>query len=290
MRIAACCLCIALQALFSVHAEMVVLPVTVTDARGHSVAGLTQGSFRVFDEGRPQDIALFRSGETPITVGLVVDHSQSMGSKLSAVNEAAAAFARSGYADDELFVVTFSDRVRVPPLRSGKAFTSDPAELGDVLRAEKPAGTTALYDAVAEGLRHLQAGHSDRKALVVVSDGGDNASHLKYSQVRDLARQSQAVIYGVGLLGADYEEEDPEILKQLCRDSGGTAYFPAANADVATVFRQIAQDLRQQYTIGFIPGGGSSQAFHAVSVIALGPDGTKLQVRTRSGYSVRGPE
>jgi VWFA-related protein len=133
----------------------------------------------------------------------------------------------------------------------------------------------------------LKSGRSDRKALIVVSDGGDNASHLKYGQVRDLARQSQAVIYGVGLIGAETQDEDPEILKRLCRESGGMAYFPADGGDVAGVFAQIARDLREQYTIGFVPAGGTGkQPFHAVSVKAVGQDGGALHVRTRAGYSM----
>jgi Ca-activated chloride channel family protein len=282
---AVACVFIALQVLFSVRTEMVILPVTVTDAHGHSVAGLVPANFRVTDEGRAQEIALFRSGEIPITFGLIVDHSQSMASKLSAVNAAVAAFARSGRPDDEMFVIGFSDRVQVLPLARGEPFTSDPAELDAALRAEQLGGTTALYDAVAEGLRHLAAGRSDRKALIVVSDGGDNASHLKYSQVRDLARQSQAVIYGVLLLGADFQDEDPEILKRICRDSGGTAYLPDAKNDVTSVFMQIARDLREQYTLGFVPAGSSKQTFHPVNVTAIGSSGVKLHVLTRAGYS-----
>ncbi len=283
------CLFVALQATFSVRTEMVVLPVTVSDARGHSVAGLAETDFRVYDEGRLQPITFFRGGDVPITIGLVVDHSQSMGLKLAAVNAAAVAFARSGRAGDELFVVTFSDRVRTLPL-GGQLFTSDPAVLDGALVAEPPGGRTALYDAVAEALRHLTSGRSDRKALVVVTDGGDNASHLKYRGVRDLARESQAVIYGIGLIGAEFQDENPEILKRLCRDSGGVAYFPGAPRDVAGAFVEIARDMREQYTLGFVPGAAKSgKAFHTVKVTALGPTGNRLRVRTRSGYSMRPP-
>jgi Ca-activated chloride channel family protein len=290
MRVCACGLLIALQATFSVRTEMVVLPVTVTDARGHSVAGLTPASFKVLDNGRLQAITLFQGGEEPFTLGLIVDHSQSMGSKLNAINEAILAFARSGHPTDELFVVPFNNNVRVLPLAGGKPFTSDPVVLAGALRAETPTGMTALYDAVAEGLRILAEGHTNRKALIVVSDGGDNASRLKYSQVKDEARKSQAVIYGVGLLGADYQDEDPEVLKQLCRDSGGMAYFPEPGADVSIVFKQIAQDLRDQYTIGFVPGlDTTGQAFHPISVTAIGPEGGKLKVRTRAGYGAKAP-
>ena len=287
MRLFACLL-IAQQATFSVHTEMVVLPVTVTDARGQSVAGLTVDRFRVYDNGRLQPIALFRGGDVPITVGLVIDHSQSMRPKLAAANAAIAAFARSGREDDELFVVGFNDRADLVQLPGGKPFTSDPVELAAALNAGAPGGTTALYDAVALGLRHLPAGRSDRKALIVVTDGGDNSSRLKYGQVRDLARASQAVIYGIGLTGAQFQEENPNNLKRLCRDSGGIAHFPAATADVESVMMEIARDLRAQYTIGFPPATPrAGQAFHKLKVTVTSPSGVKLRVRTREGYSVR---
>ncbi len=290
MRLAVCLL-VVVQATFSVRTEMVVLPVTVTDTRGESVAGLTFTDFRVYDDGRLQPITLFRSGEVPLTVGLIVDHSQSMRSKLPAVNAAIAAFAVAGRADDELFVVGFNDRVLLQPLPDGKPFTSDAADLSAALDAATPAGMTALYDAVALGLRHLPAGRADRKALIVVTDGGDNASQLRYSQVRDLARASQAVIYGVGLTGAQSQEENPEALKRLCRDSGGVAYFPATQADISKAVGDIARDLRTQYTIGFTPAANSARhGFRPVKVTAVSPVGAKLRVRTRAGYTTRSPQ
>ena len=288
MRLFACLL-IAQQATFSVQTEMVVLPVTVTDTKGQSVAGLTADHFRVYDEGRLQPIVLFRGGDVPVTVGLIVDQSQSMRSKLAATNAAIAAFAQSGREDDELFVVGFNDRAELSPLPGGKPFTSDAAELAAALNAATPGGTTALYDAVAIGLRHLPAGRSERKALIVVTDGGDNSSHLKYGQVRDLARASQAVIYGIGLTGAQLQEENPNNLKRLCQDSGGIARFPAATEDVGVVMMEIARDLRAQYTIGFAPAAAPriGTAFHKVKVSVVSTSGVTLRVRTREGYSVR---
>jgi Ca-activated chloride channel homolog len=287
MRLFACLL-IAQQATFSVRTEMVVLPVTVTDARGQSVAGLSPDSFRIYDDGRLQPIVLFRGGDVPITVGLVVDHSQSMRAKRIAAQAAITAFARSGREDDEMFVVDFSDRAELPALPGGKPFTSDPAELAAALNRGTPGGTTALYDAVALGLRHLPAGRSDRKALIVVTDGGDNASQLKYSQVRELARASQAAIYGIGLTGAELQEENPDNLKRLCRDTGGAAYFPEAASDVQRVMMMIASDLRAQYTLGFTPvAAEAGETFHKVKVAVVSPSGAKLNVRTRAGYPVR---
>jgi Ca-activated chloride channel family protein len=279
------CLFIALQATFSVRTEMVVLPVTVIDRTGQPVAGLASDDFRVFDNGRRQPILMFRGGDVPVTVGLIVDNSQSMRGKLTAVNAAIAGFARSGRTDDEMFVVGFNDRATLQSLPGATLFTHDAGALSAALNAGTSAGRTALYDAVALGLRHLAHGQAARKALIVVTDGGDNASELKYGQVRDLARASEAVIYGIGLTGATTQEENPEILKRLCRDSGGVAYFPAATADMVDVVTGVARDLRAQYTIGVAPAAaGPRPVYRTITVTVANP---AYRVRTRAGYTVR---
>lgn len=290
MRLAVCVV-IVLQATFSVRTEMVVLPVTVTDANGQIVAGLTADDFRVFDNGRRQPITMFRGGDVPATVGLIVDNSQSMRGKLPAVNAAIAAFAGSSRPDDELFVVGFNDAARLLTMPGGKLFTSDIGELRAALNAGTAAGMTALYDAVALGLRHLSAGQAQRKALIVITDGGDNASVLSYGEVRELARASQAVIYGIGLTGATTQEENPEVLKRLCRDSGGTAHFPPATSDIAGVVADVARSLRAQYTIGIAPAAaGPRPAYRSIKVTVVSPDGATRRVRTRAGYTVRPPQ
>jgi Ca-activated chloride channel homolog len=288
---AAACIVLVWQATFSVHTELVVLPVTVTDARGHRVTGLTAENFRVYDDGKLNPIVLFQTGEVPITIGLVVDHSQSMGTKLAAVNSAASAFARMAHDNDELFVVMFSTVVRRPIFSGNHLFTSDPAVLDEALAARIPGGPTALYDAVAEGLRNLPLGSSPRKALIVVTDGGDNASRMKFRDVRNLARESQGAVYGIGLVGATSQDENPDLLKRLCNDTGGLVYFPGPGDDVKGVFEEIARDLNEQYTISVatdapIPG----HATHAIHVTATGPDGKKLNVRTRTEYDAKAPK
>ena len=161
-----------------------------------------------------------------MTVGLIVDHSRSMGPKLPEVAAAVSAFAQSSNPQDEMFVVDFNDDVSVE-LLDGKPFTNDPHELEKAVSAVSARGRTALYDAVAEGLNHLQFGHWDKKALIIVSDGGDNASRHKFSQVLALAQRSQVVIYSIGLVDAN-EEENPNVLRRLCKDTGGIAYFPTS--------------------------------------------------------------
>ncbi len=268
----------------SVQTELVVLPVNVSDAKGNAVLGLREQDFRVYEDGRLQKIALFQQGDTPITVGLIVDHSRSMGSQLAEVAEAVCSFARSGNPRDEMFVVDFNDEVSVE-LLNGKPFTDDPKELVKAVYAVRARGRTALYDAVAEGLVHLQLGRYERKALVIISDGGDNASVQKLSQVLALAQKSQVVIYSVGLIGDD-GEVDPGVLRHFAKTTGGVAYFPDSKNSVASISTQIARDLREQYTLGFAPEkANDAHAFRKIEVKVSAAGQGKLHARTRTGYS-----
>ena len=272
----------ALQATLTVRTVLVALPVTVTDRDGERVTELTQDRFQVYDEGTLQATTLFHHGTGPITLGLVVDHSTSMQDNLPAVAAALTAFSAITNPDDELFVVNFNERVTLPLDAVGARFTNDPRAIAGVVGAIPARGRTALYDGVLVGLERVAGGRWDKRSLIVVSDGGDNASVHAYADVEALARRSDAVIYAIGLRGASHERS-PRILKQLAEDSGGVAYFPATPQDVSRVFNEIVRELREQYTIGFspdAPGGG----FHRVLVTAVTPEGHPLRVRTRAGY------
>ena len=274
------------QAKISVTADLVVLPVNVTDANGVFVSGLEKDQFGVYEEGRIQKITLFREEDAPVTVGILVDHSRSMGPKLEEVTTAVSAFVHSSNPEDEMFVVDFSDDVNIE-LLDGKAFTSDVRVLERAVSMVSARGQTALYDAVAEGLKHLELGNREKKALVIVSDGGDNASRYNYSEVLSLARQAHTVIYSIGLVGST-EEENPRALEKLCRETGGIAFFPRAGQRTSDIAEIIARDLREQYTLGYAPEkvtGGSSFRKIAVKVEVSGRG--KLRVRTRAGYLAR---
>ncbi|HXN94240.1 MAG TPA: VWA domain-containing protein [Candidatus Acidoferrales bacterium] len=274
------------QSKIAVSANLVLLPVKVTDGRGTFVSHLKMEDFRVFEDGQLQKLTVFEEGDTPVTVGLIVDHSRSMGAKLPDVVAAVTSFAHSSNSQDEMFVVDFNDDVLIELMR-GKAFSSDAKELAEALRAVSARGRTALYDAVSEGLHHLQYGHLEKKALLIISDGGDNASHLKYSQVLAQARQSQALIYSIALVGSDNEEENPGLLRRLCKDTGGIAYFPRAGESVTDVSTQIARDLREQYTLGYAPQNTKRvDAFRKIEVKVGAPGRGRLHVRTREGYSL----
>lgn len=279
------------QAVITVRTELVAVPVTVTDAHGRYVTGLGQENFHVFEDGRPQPITVFTRQDAPLTLGLVVDRSQSMRPKTSSLLAAVGALATLIRPGDEMFGVTFNDRVSLA-LPGDQPFTNDATQLETALAAIPAEGKTALYDGVAEGLRHLRLGHPGKDALVIVSDGGDNASRETYARILALARQSDAVIYAIGLLGtspAQEEEENAGLLKRLCRDTGGVAYFPQTPSEIVAMATQIARDLREQYTLGFTPGDRTDgRAFRKIRVTVTVPGQGGLHVRTRSGYLVGG--
>jgi Ca-activated chloride channel family protein len=268
----------------SVTAELVVLPVRVLDSDGVFVSGLRAGNFRVYESGRLQTVNLFQQEDAPVTVGLIVDHSRSMSPKLQGVAAAVISFAHSSNPQDEMFVVDFNDNVSLES-PAGKPFTHDAGELAHAVGAVSARGQTALYDAVYEGINHLQLAHRDKKALVVVSDGGDNASKHTLADVLALARRSQTVIYAIGLIGGASEEENPKVLRRLCDETGGIAFFPEAAESVSEVSTRIAEDLREQYTLGFTPESTDSRdSYRKIQVKVSAPGDGKLRVQTRRGY------
>jgi VWFA-related protein len=259
----------------------------VSDRQGGFVSDLGERDFEVYEDGVPQSIRLFSNEDVPVTVGLVVDHSTSMGPKLAEVTAAARAFVRSSNRDDEMFVVNFNERVSLG-LPGAIRFTDSTAELGDAIAAAPTGGQTALYDAIAKGLDELQAGSRDKKVLIAVSDGGDNVSAHSLAEVMKLAGQSSAVIYTVGI----FEEEDPDrnpgVLKHLAQATGGEAFFPGRIGEVLAICERIARDIRHQYTIGYVPINlAHDGAYHAIRVLARA-QGHKLSVRTRTGYMASG--
>lgn len=270
----------------SVTSELVVLPVNVTDMNGNFVSGLAGDNFRVYEEKRLQNLAVFQREDAPVSVGLIVDHSGSMELKLPNVRTAISAFAHSGNPEDEMFVVDFNDNVVIEPL-NGKPFTNDANELGTALEAVSAHGRTALYDAVAQGLDHLRLSHLQRKALIVISDGGDNASLCRRSEILALARQSQVMIYSIVLEDEFTKEQDPKVLRRLSEETGGVAFYPESQQSVVDSSSQIARDLREQYVLGFVPDKNrSGNSFRKVQVMVTSLEKGKLRIRTRAGYSV----
>jgi len=274
-------------AIITVRTELVVVPVAVTDSRGRHVSDLNEQNFHVYEDGHLRRTAAFHRGDAPMTLGLIVDRSQSMRQKAAAVLTAVSAVLHSIRRDDELFAVDFNDHVSFE-LPDDQPFTSDPKSIESTLMTSRAEGRTALYDGVSVGLQQLHAGHGDRRALIVISDGGDNASKRSYADVLALARQSDGVIYAIGLLAAsDQEDQDAEPLKRLCKDTGGVAYFPRTTNEITEVSARVAAELREQYTLGLVPGERTAASgFRRIDVTVAAEGRGRLHVRTRSGYVI----
>lgn len=272
------------QANFQVDVNFVVLHVTVTDHRGRFIHDLPQSAFHVFEDGVPQSVTLFQREDAPVAVGLVIDNSGSMRRKLQEVVAAAVAFARSSNPEDQMFVVNFNEHVSLG-LPAGKAFVSNPVELDAAMRQIYTRGETALYDAVAAALGHIRESPLPRKVLIVLSDGGDNASTLRLPGVLAMVQQSDVVVYAVGLFDEYDNDRNPGVLKELAKVSGGEAFFPKQVPNVTNVLQVVSRNIRNQYTVGYVPASGKGDgSYRNIRVTLTGPHTDRWIVHTRTGY------
>lgn len=267
----------------SASSELVVLPVLVTDRPDHYVADLAREQFTVFDNGRRMPLEFFSAEDTPVTVGIVIDSSSSMRHKLADVVAGAAAFARASNEDDEFFALSFNDEVRDVTPTGAFLAAHDHSALNRAFTSLLAEGRTSMYDALIEGLDRLRSGTRPRHALVLVSDGGDNASWATLDRVLASARRSNAAIYTIGIFDEFDLEKNPKVLKQLASATGGERFLPRSAEQLVQTCVQIAREIRQGYTLAYVPPDRDG-TFHRVRVEATGAAGRKLNVRTRPGY------
>jgi VWFA-related protein len=209
--------------------------------------------------------------------------------KRSDVVEAAMAFVESSNPQDEIFVVNFNEKVFMG-LADGLPFTSDANQLRTALNKTRAEGKTALYDAIATALKHLDSGTQQRKALVLLSDGGDNASAETENTVLAMAEQSSATIYAINLDDPDDKDQNPKLLERLAKLTNGDAYRVKSVDELPDVWRKIAGGIRNQYTIGYVSKNRNRDGtFRPVKIIAVGRDGKLFRVRARKGYIASGP-
>jgi Ca-activated chloride channel homolog len=272
------------QFTLSVDVDLVVFNVTVLGDDGRPVTGLTAGNFRVYEDGREEKIKIFQPEDTPATVGLLIDNSGSMTNKRRDVITAALAFISASHPDDEMFIVNFNRRPWLA-LPAGTPFTSNASELRATLMETRTEGTTALYDALDLALQHLKEGSKQRKALVILSDGGDNASVAKLDDVLRTAQQSSATVYCIGIYDPFQKDRNPAVLKKIAKVTGGESYFPTTLGQLHSIWPRIAGAIRGQYTIGYVSSNPKQDgSFRNVKIVATGKRGKTLDVRTRPGY------
>lgn len=231
-----------------------------------------------------QPIKNFSHEDIPVTVGLVIDNSGSMGPKRTDVIAAALAFARSSNPQDQIFVVNFNERVSFG-LPDNTPFTDQVAQLEVALSRIRAQGETALYDALAAALEHLRMGNRDKKVLIIISDGGDNASKHKLTEIVTMVGQPDAIIYTIGIFDEQDPDRNPVMLKRLAKDTGGEAFLPESLRDIAPICEKIAHDIRNQYTISYAPTNRKRDGtYRVIEVRASAPGRGRLSVRTRTGY------
>ncbi len=268
------------------NADLVILSATVLDRHNTLVSGLGKDDFQVYEDGVLQPIKHFSHEDIPVTAGILVDNSGSMGPKRDDVIAAALAFARSSNPQDQMFVVNFNDHVSFG-LPAGTPFTDRPEELQRALSSITTIGQTSLYDGIAAALDHLKLGDRDKKVLILISDGGDNASRHSLAQIIAMAKQSTAIIYAIGIFDEQDGDQNPAVLKRFAKETGGEAFFPDSSKEIASICEGIARDIRTQYTLAYVPKIASQDGrYRAIEVKASTPGRGRMSVRTRAGYSV----
>jgi Ca-activated chloride channel family protein len=257
----------------SVNVNLIALQATVHDRNGGYVSDLREQDFEVYEGG---------------ILG------SSMRNKLAHVAAAARTFVAPSNPEDQMFVVNFNEKPTLG-LPDSIQFSDRPEELGRAISNAPATGQTALYDAIVKVQERLHAGSRDRKVLIVISDGGDNASTHTVHEVLKLSEQSSALVYTIGIFDDSDGDRNPAVLRRLAWATGGEAFFPEKLDEVVASCERIARDIRHQYTVGYVASGTAQPgAWRAVRVVAhqegKGAGKGKLSVRTRSGYIAGGTQ
>lgn len=271
---------------FTLHtaSQLVVLNVGVQDGHGTEIRGLKAEDFKVYEDGHPQAVKQFAAEDRPVTVGIVLDASGSMRTKQAEVVTAALAFVHSSNPEDEVFVVTFNDHASLglPPNIS---FSQNANELRVALLGRKPEGKTALYDALVLAADHLGKGKWENKALLLISDGGDNNSAHTFAEAIRAVQRSWATVYAIAFFDPDEPEHNLGALHSLSKMSGGEAFAPKELAEIRSLCVRIAEDLRANYTVAYTPPHPDEHtASRKIKVLVTGPNRGKVMVRTRASY------
>jgi Ca-activated chloride channel homolog len=273
---------------FSARSELVVLHVTVEDRKGTYIGGLSQEAFTVLDDGKPQEVQFFSAADTPASVGLIIDNSTSMTNKRDMVVAAAMGFTERSNPEDEMFVLVFNEQVTEiwqPRVIGLSNMVSLRATLLGGIAAR---GKTALYDALTLGLDRLSRGKHARQVLVVLSDGGDNASTATIEDALARMRGADAAIFTVMLKDPVTTDGNPKLLKRLAAETGGEAFEPDRLDELPDTLEHIARDIRSAYTIGFAPAASLDEsALRKLRVSVRTREGRTFNARTRGGYVTR---
>ena len=270
-----------------VQTDLVTLTLTVTDYYGRFVSGLSKEAFTVFDDGAEQQITFFSDSDAPVSIGILFDVSGSMtGDKIAKSRKALERFINTSHPNDEYFLIAFNSRAQLllDRTRDGEAVLRK-------LTLVEPQKNTALYDAVYLGAERVTRGAHQKKAILIISDGQDNSSRYNFKEVRRLMKESDVVIYSVGIMdgrdaGSMLGIQGQAYLDELSSVTGGKAFYPQTDVELDEIFERIALELRHQYSVGYTPKNFQPNGeWHKVKVKVKPPRGLpRLTVRSREGY------
>ncbi|SRR5579864_375497 len=273
---------------FKINSTVVLVNVTITGARGQVVTGLQKENFQVFEEKAEQTVRYFSAEDSPVSVALVLDFSRSMSHKFAQLQEAVAEFLNTANPEDEFCLIEFRDRAEL-----SVDFTSVPDHIRNRVALAKPAGSTALLDAVSLGLSRMKTARNPRKALIIVSDGGDNHSRFTAREVENLARESDVAIYTIGIVDdaeqslAEFEAtRGASLLEEISQQGGGHYYGIDKLRDLPEIAARIGRELRHQYVLGYIstnPGRDGKYRRVQVKLVRF-PGQPRLWADWRHGY------
>ena len=267
---------------FSSDTRLVPLNVTVTDKSGRLVTNLPQSAFQVFEDGVQQQIKLFKREDVPVSLGLVIDNSGSMREKRQGVESAALALVKDSNSQDEVFIINFNDDVYLDT-----DFTSDVLKMEQGLTKIDSRGGTAMREAIKLSAEHLkEKARRDKKVILVVTDGNDNASQISLDSLTRLAQQDDVLIYAIALLTDEDKREAKKAqraLQLLTESTGGTVFYPKDVSEVDRIAHQVARDIRNQYTIAYTPSNPALDGTYRQIKVAVKAPGNPI-ARTRSGY------
>jgi Ca-activated chloride channel homolog len=269
--------------------DLVMVPVTITDNLNRPVIGLDQRNFQLFENKKAQEIKHFSTEDAPLSVGIIMDTSGSMAEKIDRAREAVTQFCEAANPQDEFFLITFADTPRL-----ATDFTNHTEDLESDLLTARAKGRTALLDAIYMGLQKMRQARYARRALLILSDGGDNHSRYSERDVKTAVRESDVMIYGVGTYDSYFSTQEerlgPELLSSISDLTGGQTFTLNNVNDLPVVTRTIGAQLRHQYLLAYEPPAQVHDGkWHKVSVKLRLPRKLQylLHVEARSGYYAR---
>jgi VWFA-related protein len=273
--------------------SLVVIPAWVTTSTGKSVTSLTQEDFRLTEDNVEQRITYFAKDDAPLSIGLLFDTSGSMRNKIDKASESLAEFFKTANREDEFFLVEFNDRAKLTI-----PFTRDAGEIYNRAAHTKPVGRTSLLDGIGVALKQMKKARHLRKALVIISDGGDNWSWHTVRQIREELLESDVQLYAMGIFDREFskkspseERRGPTLLDELAEKTGGRQYPIGDLNDLPVISAKIGSDLRNEYLLGYYPVDSRDGRYHHVKVNLAVPDNMPpLRANYRRGYYASPPE